>query len=175
MNPFLHKWTSDITIRIRGYPTDKDIEMVNPVVGELDDLTQTVNISTVEKGGNIQIYFIPERQFVDILPSYIPTNWGFFWVLWDGNGNIYRSTIMIDSSRISQRARNHLITEEITQSLGLMKDSDEYINSIFYQGYTYSQSLTPLDRDVVELLYNHDPGFISGTSVEEAKTILSME
>ena len=82
---------------------------------------------------------------------------------------------MIDSSRISQRARNHLITEEITQSLGLMKDSDEYINSIFYQGYTYSQSLTPLDRDVVELLYNYDPGFISGTSVEEAKTILSME
>ena len=109
------------------------------------------------------------------MPSYIPTNWGFFWVLWDSKGDIYRSTILIDSSRISQRARNHLILEELTQSLGLMKDSNEYINSIFYQGYTYTTSLTPMDRDLVEILYNYDPGFNSGTSLEAAKTILSME
>ena len=175
VNPYLHKWTNDITIRIQGYPTNTDIETVNSVVEQLNDLTQTINISTVEKGGNIQIYFVPENQFAEILPSYIPTNWGFFWVLWDSKGNIYRSTILVDSSRISQRARNHLIIEEITQSLGLMKDSYEYIDSIFYQGFTYSQSLTPLDRDIVELLYNYDPGFISGTSLQEAKTILSME
>ena len=175
INPYLHKWTSDIKIRIKGYPTPEDIESVNSLVSDLNGLTQTIDISTVEKGGNIEIYFIPERQFIDILPSYIPTNWGFFWVLWDSKGDIYRSTILIDSSRISQRVRNHLITEELTQSLGLMKDSKEYINSIFYQGYTYTASLTPMDRDLVELLYNYDPGFNSGTSLEEAKTILSME
>ena len=174
-NPYLHKWVSDITIRVQGYPTNEDIETVSSVITQLNDLTQTIDISLVEKGGNIQLYFIPENQFVQILPSYIPTNWGFFWVLWDSKGNIYRSTILIDSSRISQRARNHLIKEEITQSLGLMKDSDEYINSIFYQKYTYTQSLSTLDTDLVELLYNYDPGFISGTSLQEAKTILSME
>jgi len=175
INHYLHKWTSDIKVRIQGYPTPDDIESVNSVVIDLNGLTQTIDISTVEKGGNIEIYFIPEIQFVDILPSYIPTNWGFFWVLWDSKGDIYRSTILIDSSRISQRARNHLIIEELTQSLGLMKDSNEYINSIFYQGYTYTTSLTPMDRDLVEILYNYDPGFNSGTSLEEAKTILSME
>ena len=50
-------------------------------ISSLKKISTVSDISLVEKGGNIQLYFIPENQFVQILPSYIPTNWGFFWVL----------------------------------------------------------------------------------------------
>jgi hypothetical protein len=45
------------------------------------------------------------------------------------------------------------ITSEITQSLGLANDSMKYPDSIFYEGYSTTQQLSKIDKEVIKMLY----------------------
>ena len=84
----------------------------------------------------------------------MPTNYGFFWALWhDDNYVIYDANILISSADITQQERSHLIREELTQSLGLMNDSDKYNDSIFYQNWTDVIEFSEIDKTVIKLLY----------------------
>jgi hypothetical protein len=51
-------------------------------------------------------------------------------------------------------AQKHLLREELTQSLGLFNDSYKYDNSIFYQGWTTTTEYAPIDRELIDMLYN---------------------
>jgi hypothetical protein len=61
---------------------------------------------------------------------------------------------LIASRGITQQERSHLIREELTQSLGLFKDSWRYPDSVFYQDWTDITSYSDLDRTTVRLLYD---------------------
>jgi len=52
--------------------------------------------------------------------------------------------------------RSYLIREELTQSLGLMKDSYDYPRSIFFQRFTATTEFTDLDRNLISILYRED-------------------
>jgi len=87
-------------------------------------------------------------------PNYVPTNYGFFWSLWhDDNYEIYNSRILVSSADINQTERSHLIREELTQSLGLMNDSNKYEDSIFYQDWTDVTEYSIIDKSVIKMLY----------------------
>jgi len=81
-------------------------------------------------------------------------NMGYFSVRWNEIGVIYYGNILIASERLSQQERSHLIREELTQSLGIMKDSNRYNDSIFFQGWTNTINYTPIDRAIISLLYD---------------------
>ena len=49
--------------------------------------------------------------------------------------------------------KKHAIIEEITQSLGLAHDSYTYEDSMFYEGYTTTQQLSKMDKEVIKMLY----------------------
>ncbi len=103
----------------------------------------------------IDIYFLPESKFAEIEPNYQPENRGFFWLTWDTSGWIQHANILI-ASDVSQKLRNHLLREELTQSLGLMNDSSQFQHSIFYGGQSYDTTYLPIDRQLIAILYQND-------------------
>ena len=153
--PVIKKWTNDIRIKINGEPTDFDLQTINNIISDLNKLIAGIKIKQVDKKENLTITFAPESNFTTIDPNYVPTNYGFFWALWhDDYFVIYAASILISSADITQQERSHLIREELTQSLGLMNDSNKYNDSIFYQEWTDLTELSEIDKAVIKLLYH---------------------
>jgi len=96
---------------------------------------------------------------------------GFFWAWWDDSGALYRARILIATDGITQEERSHLIREELTQSLGMMNDSYEYKDSIFYQEWTDTGSYTEIDRAVIRILY--DPRIEPGMTMDEVDGVIA--
>ncbi len=152
--PVIKKWTDNIRIKVDGEPTKADLQTITDIVDDLNKLIAGIKIKLVEKKENLTITFSPENQFKSIDQNYVPTNYGFFWALWhDDNFVIYNASILVSSADITQQERSHLIREELTQSLGLMNDSNKYNDSIFYQEWTDVKEFSELDKSVIKLLY----------------------
>lgn len=147
------KWARDVNIEIHGSPTVEDVETATDVISELNELVDGIDIRLDEPTSNLELYFVPEAEFHRYQPSYIPINYGFFWTYWTQAKEIYRAQVFISTTDITQQERSHLIREELTQSLGLMRDSDEYEDSIFYQEWTDVTRYSSLDETVIEILY----------------------
>jgi len=147
------KWSRDPTIQVHGSPTADDLDTLSRVISELNELVGGIRLELVQKEATIDVYFEPESRFASILPEYIPGNKGFFWTWWDGP-EIVRAKILIASDQaVPQVARSHLIREELTQALGLMKDSSRYPESIFYGRWTTVTEYAEIDREVIRMLY----------------------
>lgn len=150
----LRKWGSEVRIKYFGTPTEQDLETLQSVVSELDELTgDNLRVQLVDRNPNVEIYFVPESQFRRYEPNYVPRNLGFFWTWWNNTQTLNRARVLITTSGVTQSERSHLIREELTQSMGLMRDSSRYRDSIFYQGWTDTTEYSTLDRAVISLLY----------------------
>jgi len=162
----IRKWNQDVRIVVHGNPNDEDLATLDDVIADLNAIIGTIEVSIVPGDGNVDLYFAPEEQFADIEPNYVPVNMGFFWVWWDGQGDITNTRVLVSTTGLSQEERNHIIREEITQQMGLMSDSDTYPDSMFQQAWTTTQAYSELDELVIELLYL--PRVQVGMNVEEA-------
>ena len=167
----IHKWTDDIRIKIKGNPTDRDIETINEVISELNYIIDGITLDTVVWNPDIEIYFAAVEGFSSIEPNYIRGNMGFFWTWWDDSGALYRARILIATGGINQKERSHLIREELTQSLGMMNDSYEYKDSIFYQEWTDAGSYADIDTAVIRILY--DPRIEPGMTMDEIGEVIA--
>ncbi len=167
----IHKWVDDIGIKIKGRATDRDIETINEVISELNYIIDGIAIDTVVWDPDIEIYFAAVERFSSIEPNYIQGNMGFFWAWWDDSGALYRARILIATDGINQKERSHLIREELTQSLGMMNDSYEYKDSIFYQDWTDTGSYTDMDRAVIRILY--DSRIELGMTMDEVDDVIA--
>jgi uncharacterized protein YgiM (DUF1202 family) len=150
-DPRVRKWKDPVRIKVIGSPTAEDRWTLTRVVSELRGLTN-LDISLVDRDANVEMYFAPQSQFSRIEPNYRPRNSGFFWTWWN-NYEINRARILISTTEVNQRERAHLIREEVTQALGLMRDSDRYSDSIFYQRWTDVTEYSELDKAVIRMLY----------------------
>ena len=162
------KWATDVRIAVHGDPTDEDLAALDDVVADLDALIGPIEIEVVRSSANVDLYFAPEPEFDEIAPEYIPVNMGFFWTWWEGDGAITRARILVSTTDITQTEREHIIREEVTQSLGLMNDSYTYVDSIFYQGWTSPTEYTALDENIIEMLYLPEiaPGMAAADALE---------
>ena len=150
-------------MKIYGYPGKDDLKTVNQVIDDLKSLTR-LDIQLVDSEENIYLSFLPEKNFKGILKQYRPVNYGFFWTWWKPDYYIYQAVILISTTKINQVEREHLIREELTQALGLMKDSARYQESIFQASWTRTTTFTPLDKAVIKILY--DPRITPGMTRE---------
>jgi len=130
------------------------MKTLNEVISDLSQLIYDIEINTVIFDPNITIYFTSMEEFSSIEPNYVSGNMGFFWGWWDESGALYKGRILIAKEGINQKERSHLIREELTQSLGIMNDSYEYRDSIFYQEWTDTESFAEIDRAVISILYD---------------------
>ena len=165
--PVLHKWTQDVRIKVRGAPTEADLQTLEQVVAELNSMVGEINLELVNEAANLEVYFSPESRFAEIEPTYVPTNLGFFRVWFDGEGAIQEGRVLIASEGVTQAERAHLIREELTQSLGLFKDSWKHSESIFYEGWTTTDRYEPLDQATIRLLYQ--PQLEPGMNLSEVR------
>lgn len=152
--PVIKKWNDNIRIKVNGEPTVADLQTITNIIDDFNELISGIKIKQVDKKENLTITFSPENQFKSIDQNYVPTNYGFFWALWhDDNFVIYDASILVSSADITQKERSHLIREELTQSLGLMNDSNKFEDSIFYQEWTDVTEYSEIDKAVIKLLY----------------------
>jgi hypothetical protein len=152
---YIRKWVNVMRLKVLGSPTAADLATVDRIVTDLNRLMGgQMQIVRVTQDANATIYFVPESEFATYDPQYVPRNLGFFRVWWNQKLEIQRARILISTTGINQRERSHLIREELTQSLGLMNDSDTYRDSTFYQGWTDTQEFTMLDCDLIRMLYD---------------------
>lgn len=167
------KFPSDIGVAVLGEPNLKDLENLDRVVNDLNDLMQSSKLYFVDESedADVKIYFVNTFEMEDYIPTYVPGNWGFFWYTYV-NYNINQATIGISIDDPTQKERNHLVREELTQSLGMAQDSCLYEESIFYclwQGESSPQKFSKDDEFVIRTLYSIE--VYQGMTVEEISEI----
>lgn len=167
--PLLRRWrtTPGPQIRINGTPSPADLEMVDSVVAEMNRLTP-LDIQLVEDAPTVEMHFVPQDEFGQILPEAPDGNIGLVWVWWAGDQYIFESVVLI-ATDIPEDRRAHIIREELTQMLGLLQDSFRYPESIFYQNFSTVTEYLPIDRTVIELLYR--PELEVGMTEQEAMRV----
>ncbi|KAM3094435.1 DUF2927 domain-containing protein [Phormidesmis sp. 146-12] len=150
----IRKWQEDLRIKVLGTPTNADLETLNTVINEINELTAgNVRLQLVTQNPNVTIHFAPEWKFKQLEANYQPINYGYIWTQWN-NDTITNANILITSKQVTQKERSHLIREELTQSLGLMQDSNRYADSMFYQPWTDVTQYSSLDRALIKMLYS---------------------
>ena len=77
----------------------------------------------------------------------------------------------VDTDRANAEEERHLLREELTQALGLARDSDLYANSIFQSRWTTTTEYAGIDEDVIRLLYH--PQMQAGLDETETEEILT--
>jgi hypothetical protein len=167
----VHRWTRNLRIAVFGDPTPADLGALAAVVDDLNEIIDTVEIAVVESDPNVEMHFVPIDEFATIEPNYVAGNMGYAYIWWDGEGAVYSGRVLISTTGLSPDERAHLIREELTQGLGLLNDSWDYPESIFYQGWTDTTEYTPLDRLVVEMLYR--PELSVGMDIDDAVAVLA--
>lgn len=154
---FPRRWAGNIRIQVYGDPNPEDLRELGRVVAELNELVAPFHLELTKADANLDLHFIPVNDFSKALPQYKSYNPGFHWVWWDDAGTIYQAVALISTTNLSQSARNHIIREELTQSLGFLNDSAKYPDSIFYRGWSTTTQFSELDRSIIRNHYSGQP------------------
>ena len=169
--PILRKWAGSPRIKVSGAPTHQDLASLDRVVRDLNELAPSLGVAVVEEGHTVELHFMPPEAFGDVEPNFEPGNLGYFWAWWNRQQEITYARILIATDGVTQAERSHLLREELTQVLGLMRDSWTYPQSIFYQGWTDTGDYADIDRTLVEMLYRAD--LRAGTTRDAALDVLA--
>ena len=170
------RWESGMRIFVGGTPTLALTDELNLIIAEINTLTnsasfsaQIVNDSTLS---NYYTFFgsgdAYARMFPD-LSNLITSNWGLLTMFWNGSQQLYTGYMYVDIFRANASERKHLLREEITQSLGLARDSDTYPESIFQQSFdTKVTTYAEIDEALIRLLYHPDMNVgLNETQIDE--------
>ncbi|MBF2084952.1 DUF2927 domain-containing protein [Thermoleptolyngbya sp. C42_A2020_037] len=174
--PLIRRWNTNLRIRVTGTRTAEDDATIRQVMQELNELLNGSGVQLVrdDRNPNVEIIYAPESQFRQLEPNYVPGNLGFFWVRWNNSVINYARILITNTNRVTQRERSHLLREELTQVLGLMRDSNRYPNSIFYQGWTDVTEYAEIDRTLIRMLYHPQlrPGMTQSQAVAVLQTLV---
>ena len=176
----VRKWDRDIKVRMVGSLTQADRNTVYQVVNDLNRLLDladpnsidiTLLRSTSPEEANFTIHVLPHTEFHTVEPNALRGQLGFAWPVWQ-NERIYAARIFVSSTDLSQAERSHLIREEFTQSMGLMRDTEDsrHMASIFYQWWTDTTEFTRLDEDIIKMLYRSDVS--AGMTIPQVTDVL---
>lgn len=167
------KWDSDMKLFIGGNPSQELLAELDAVKNEINMLaTDGFQLTVVNDStqSNFYVFFGTGNDYSAIFPSQtnlVEGNLGLFSIFWDNTNFFTYGHMYVDTERADPMAQKHLLREELTQSLGLAKDSSLYPLSIFQSEWTTTNSYTPIDRAIIQLLYHPDmrPG-LDATAVD---------
>jgi len=157
----IKKWTSDINIYCEGKWNSELHKELQVIIKDLSPLIGKIKINIVKSKtkSNFTVFIgSPDDYVSKIEPKAkdkVATNFGLFFIYWDQNKRIFKGSMYVDPKRAETlRWQKHLLREELTQSLGLMNDSLEYKDSIFYELYSHTTSFSELDKILIKLQYS---------------------
>jgi hypothetical protein len=155
----LLKWDKNIKMYLDGNYITQDIIEVRNIISELNALISPLKIILVKNKSeaNSIVYFGDFNTFnsrhLGNTSEFIHCN-GFCTIYGFDDSIIIDNTLIYISKDISPLDKKHTIIEEITQSLGLSNDTWTHEDSMFYEGYSTTQQLSKLDRELIKMLYN---------------------
>ena len=158
------KWVTNMKVFVGGSPSNTLISELNTVIADLNELTTDFAIEIVSDTleSNYYVYFGSGSDYAKIFPSVsslVGSNWGLFSIFWNGSNQLFRGYMYVDIFRANVLEQRHLLREELTQSLGLARDSPQYSESIFQQSFdTKTTEFSEIDEDIISLLYHPDMG-----------------
>jgi hypothetical protein len=147
-------------IFVAGTKTQALMDELELVIQEINALaTDGFSASVVADSleSNFYIFLGSGGDYAKKFPSLsnlVLSNWGLFNVSFDGSNEIYSGYMYVDTDRSNSFEEKHLLREELTQSLGLAKDSNRYPDSIFQASWTATTEYSDIDKDLVRLLYH---------------------
>lgn len=156
------KWNSDLKIFVGGAPNAQLLDELERIKIEINELATDgfqVNIVNDSLQSNYYIFLGTGTEYAQLYPSQtglVDSNWGLFSVFWNANNKFTSGHMYVDISRANLTEQKHLLREELTQSLGLAIDSQEYLESIFQSSWTTTNEYAEIDRDLIRLLYHPD-------------------
>ncbi|PHN07859.1 DUF2927 domain-containing protein [Flavilitoribacter nigricans] len=177
------KWRDTMKIYVGGSPSSDLLNELEEIRTEINSLVSdgfAMEVVADSAQSNFYIFLGSADEYVERYPSQagnVTSNWGLFNVFWNGSSEINRGHMYVDLDRADPPAQRHLLREELTQSLGLAKDSDRYTESIFQASWTTTNEYAMIDRDLIRLLYHPDMpiGLDEMQTDAVLRDILSME
>ena len=165
----------DVVTDINGYFKDisDSLDDIDSSVTRRNDNWEPIEIGIAGENcdnPNIELYYVQAENFQQYDSNARRGQVGHVWTWWSRN-EINRARILISSNYLTEDERDHVIREEITQSLGILKDSWNYPTSIFYQGWTSVTRFDPIDEAVIKMLYH--PAINPGMAARDAEVKLS--
>ena len=171
------KWKTEMRIFVGGVKAPALLEALNDIIDEINTLATdgfSIDIVPDSLDMNYYLFFGPGDQYGKMYPSQaglVKNNWGLFNIFWNSSNQIYSGSMYVDIDRANDIEQKHLLREELTQSLGLGKDSGRYPDSIFQMAWTTSLTYADIDRDIIRLLYH--PEMETGLARSNAQALLS--
>ncbi|MEM9674557.1 MAG: DUF2927 domain-containing protein [Bacteroidota bacterium] len=156
--PVVKKWNQNINIFVVDTTYSELMDELDQIVDEINDLSATVTLRRAKTRveSNYLIYFGNTLTYAtDYEPAAASlvereTNKGAFWIYWDGNYRIIRGSMYVNTEREQLlNCQKHTLREEITQSLGLMQDTDDFPTSIFYQSRSCGTQYADIDKQLI--------------------------
>jgi hypothetical protein len=171
------KWTKPMVVFVAGKPSAEHLAELDRVTAELNGLFTDgfqIRITENREDANFVVYFGSRERFTELYPADAKTvarSSGLFHIFWNQSNEITRGYVFIHTMGTSLAEQRHTIREEVTQALGLGKDSPRYNESIFQAGWTTPTEFAPVDRELIRLLYN--PQMTAGANDAEVELILT--
>jgi hypothetical protein len=130
------------------------------IIGEINTLATdgfSASVVTDTLQSNFYLFLGSGADYAKKFPSLsnlILSNWGLFYVSFDVANGIYSGYMYVDTDRANSLEEKHLLREELTQSLGLAKDSNRYPDSIFQSSWSATTGYSDIDKELIRLLYH---------------------
>jgi len=162
-NEVVYKYSKDpVKIQITGMPDSESRACLNTVITDFNAISEYTKLSlTNDNSYKIQIIFSPNSEFPRKCGT--PGSRGCFFLKINPSmpGELQSGLIEIDTNNsIKSTFRCHVLREELTQSLGLPKDSRDdspYEDSIFHHhNGPWTTSYSEMDKYLIRMLYNTD-------------------
>ena len=154
------KWKTDMKIFVGGNKQQEVMDELQTIVGEINALATdgfSASVVTDTLQSNFYIFLGSGGDYAKKFPSLsnlVMSNWGLFNVFFNGSEEIYSGFMYVETDRANSTEEKNLLREELTQSLGLAKDSNRYPDSIFRADWSTTTEYSDIDKYLVRLLYH---------------------
>jgi len=162
----LRKWDDDINYVIVGQLDSPLLLELNLVIDEINQTSanlRLVEVNTQQEADLIIFFGTKEEYIAEVKPQaegLAEGNRGFTSIAWDNDFRIVSASVCIDNVNFTQfEDLQHVLREELAQSLGLINDTELNDTSIFHQ-FIQNQSYSDQDLQIIgEMLSNNlEPG-----------------
>lgn len=179
----IRKWDNSMKVYVEGKEDSpllmKELESIRQEINSL--ATDGFSVELVDKlnESNFYIFLGSAENYKKKSPQqsrFLQDNWGLFTVDWNKQHHLFAGKMYVDTHRANLRRQKHLLREELTQALGLGRDSEVYDESIFQQQWTETTQYAEMDKEIIRLLYH--PLMTAGmnkTEVERVSKVILLQ
>ena len=150
------RYTTVVKIFMEGHQPQYIVDELNSIVSELNGIINTVDVQVTNSKSDANMVIsigsldkIKNEYPVFKNTMYENANAGF------SIGMNYSNVFLNTNNIRSVQHAKHVLREELTQAMGLMNDSYKYPESVFYQGVSEVTEYAPIDRELIDILYNN--------------------